>query len=95
MAQIESIIQPDRVLNDFRRESIAFVWIVSNFHPYIIAQLKLIWQYPWRCSVQRLISMRRIDKSLQPVATFHQHILGLYQREAYMADGTFAERTTR
>ena len=45
MVQIESIVQPNSVLNDFRWESMAFVWIVSNIHPYIIAQLKLTWQY--------------------------------------------------
>jgi hypothetical protein len=39
MAEIESIVQPDRVLDDFGWESMAFIWIVLNIHPYIVAQL--------------------------------------------------------
>jgi hypothetical protein len=45
MTQIESIIQPDRVLNYFEWKSMAFVRISSSFHPNIIAQPKLTCQY--------------------------------------------------
>ncbi len=45
MAQIESIVQPDRVLDDFGWEAMAFVGIISIFHPHIIAIPKLTWQY--------------------------------------------------
>jgi len=45
MTQIESIIQPDCVLDYFGWEAMAFVRIVSFSHLYIIAQSELTWQH--------------------------------------------------
>ena len=45
MAQIESIVKPDRVLNDFWWKPVAFVQLAWNTHPNIVADLLLICQY--------------------------------------------------
>ena len=48
MAEIESIINPDRILNDFRRETVAFVSDRRSIRLAIVAQGKFICQYPPR-----------------------------------------------
>ncbi len=44
-AQIEAMIEPDRVLNDFGWESMTFVLIIGCTHFAIVAQTPLICQY--------------------------------------------------
>ena len=44
-AQIEAMIEPDRVLNDFGWESMTFVLIIGCTHFAIVAQMPLICQY--------------------------------------------------
>ena len=45
VTEIESEIQPHRVLNDLGRKSVAFVKAGLFIHPPIVAQTRLIWQY--------------------------------------------------
>jgi len=46
MAQIESVVEPDSVLNDFRWESIPLIQVSWSLHPAILNQQALICQYP-------------------------------------------------
>lgn len=46
MAEIESAIEPNSVLDDFKWESMAFVYWFCWFHGIITARAELTWQYP-------------------------------------------------
>ena len=48
MAKIESMIKPYGILNDFRRETMAFIPVGWVFHPAILNQLDLTCQYRGR-----------------------------------------------
>jgi hypothetical protein len=43
VAEIESVVQPDRIADYIRRKSMAFICI----HPRIVSQDELSWQYPY------------------------------------------------
>ena len=45
MTQIESIIEPDGIVDDFGQEPMTIVWIIWRAHPVIVAQQQLTWQY--------------------------------------------------
>jgi hypothetical protein len=45
MAQIEPIIEPDRVLDDLGGKSVAIVSSSWLFHPRMVARRYLTWQY--------------------------------------------------
>jgi hypothetical protein len=45
MAQIEAKVEPDGVLDDLRRKSMALVLASRVFHPGMVARLCLTWQY--------------------------------------------------
>ena len=45
MAEVDAVVEPDGVLNDFSRKSVALVWAFSAFHPRIVGSRRWIWQY--------------------------------------------------
>ncbi len=50
MAEIESMIEPNGRLNDFRRKSVTLVQCGWSFHPTITLYRQLTCQYPLDCS---------------------------------------------
>ena len=48
VAWIEAVIEPDGILDDLRRKSVALVLSGRAFHPGMVARLSLTWQYPSR-----------------------------------------------
>jgi hypothetical protein len=40
------MVEPDSILDDFRRESVTFIQIRWIFHPAILKQTELTCQYP-------------------------------------------------
>lgn len=47
-AQTEAVIEPDRVLNDRRREAVTFVRSMNAYSSRVVTQRLLICQYPMR-----------------------------------------------
>ena len=43
--QIEAVLEPDGILDDLRRKSVALVLSDRVFHPGMVARLSLTWQY--------------------------------------------------
>jgi hypothetical protein len=46
VAQVEEVVEPDRVLDDLRGESVAFVSSDRAFHLRMVARRRLTWHYP-------------------------------------------------
>lgn len=57
------MVEPNCVLNDFRRESVTPVQRFSSFHPAVVAQPQLICQYPregyWHFEVSHQLVLER------------------------------------
>ena len=51
VTEIESVIQPYRVLDDIARKSVTFIRVGASVHWQIVAQRQLTCQYPSVCTV--------------------------------------------
>jgi len=61
MAEVEPIVQPYGILDDLRRESVAFVEGCWCFHPGIVTQSRLICQYPAEVSRRSTTTDRAVE----------------------------------
>lgn len=73
-AQVEAVVEPNGVLNDFSRKSVALVSGSRVFHPGMVARLCLAWQYRLQTEAPVLESLTfksRLGRRLVVEDCFH------------------------